>query len=60
MPQSHLLLGALLELEEDGAAVAHLEKAEALWEGPGDFAEELHRTRSVLRNPGDTEDVGLG
>lgn len=48
---SHLLLGALLELEEDEDARRHLDQAEALWDGPGDFLEDLSRTRHVLSDP---------
>jgi len=49
----HLTLGVLLELEGDVNAQKHLREAECLWDGPGDFAEELRRTRNVLRDPGE-------
>jgi tetratricopeptide (TPR) repeat protein len=52
----HLTLGVLLELEGDADAQEHLREAESLWDGPGDFAEELRRTRNVLTDPGEVGD----
>jgi uncharacterized protein HemY len=49
----HLTLGILLEREGDSDAQKHLREAESLWDGPGDFAEALDRTRRVLTGHGE-------
>jgi hypothetical protein len=53
----HLTLGILLELEGDSEAQKQLREAESLWDGPGDFAEALGRTRRILTGPGEGDDI---
>ncbi len=48
----HLVLGVLLELEGNQGADEHLEQAEALWEGPKDFAAALRNAREALGSIG--------